>query len=103
MPLTTWLPATPLDSLIKQHWERTMSTNSESASQIGDKRFNDRLDDYTQAAVDADVRAATDFLQRFKAINATGFPAQDKLNRELLISDNLCCRRSCARVATSQA
>ena len=76
-----------LDSLIKQHWERTMSTNPEFASQIGDKRFNDRLDDYTQAAVDADVRAATDFLQRFNAIDATGFPAQYKLNRELLMSE----------------
>ncbi len=76
-----------LDSLIKEHWERTMSTNPEFASQIGDKRFNDRLDSYTQAAVDADVRAATDFLKRFKAIDAAGFPAQDKLNRDLMISE----------------
>lgn len=78
---------TALDTLIKEHWERTMRTNPEFASQIGDKRFNDRLDDYSQAAIDADIKATTDFLQRFKAIDPSGFSAQEKLNRDLMISD----------------
>jgi uncharacterized protein (DUF885 family) len=76
-----------LDSLIKEHWERNMRTNPEFASQIGDKRFNDRLDDFSQAAIDEDIAAAASFLARFKAIDPSGFDAQEKLNRELMISD----------------
>lgn len=76
-----------LDSLIKEHWERNMRTNPEFASQIGDKRFNDRLDDFSQAAIDDDIKATDDFLRRFKAIDPAGFSATEKLNRELMISD----------------
>lgn len=76
-----------LDSLIKEHWERYVRTNPEFATQIGDKRFNDRLDDFSQAAIDDDIKANADFLQRFKAIDPSGFSAQETLNRELMISD----------------
>lgn len=76
-----------LDSLIKEHWERNVRTNPEFATQIGDKRFNDRLDDFSQKAIDDDIKATADFLQRFKAIDPTGFSAQETLNRELMISD----------------
>ncbi|HEY0063171.1 MAG TPA: DUF885 domain-containing protein [Telluria sp.] len=75
-----------LDSLIKETWERNMRTAPEFASQIGDKRYNDKLSDFSQTAIDDDLKASKDFLQRFKAIDPTGFSPAERLNRELKIS-----------------
>lgn len=74
-----------LDNLIKETWERNMRTSPEFASQIGDKRYNDKLADFSQAAIDEDMKANLDFLQRFKAIDPTGFTPAEILNRELKI------------------
>lgn len=75
-----------LDNLIKETWERNMRTSPEFASQIGDKRYNDKLSDFSQAAIDADLQANIDFLQRFKAIDPAGLSPAERLNRELKIS-----------------
>ena len=74
-----------LDNLIKETWERNMRTAPEFASQIGDKRYNDKLADFSQKAIDEDMQANLDFLQRFKAIDPSGFTQAEKLNRELKI------------------
>jgi uncharacterized protein (DUF885 family) len=74
-----------LDNLIKETWERTMRTSPEFASQIGDKRYNDKLADFSQAAIDEDLKANIDFLQRLRAIDPAGFTPAETLNRELKI------------------
>jgi uncharacterized protein (DUF885 family) len=74
-----------LDALLKEQWEYTLRTNPEFASIIGDKRYNDRLADFSQAFIDADLLAAADFLKRFDAIDASGFPLQEKLNKTLMV------------------
>jgi uncharacterized protein (DUF885 family) len=74
-----------LDNRIKETWERNMRTAPEFASQIGDKRYNDKLADFSQKAIDEDMQANLDFLQRFKAIDPSGFTQAEKLNRELKI------------------
>ncbi|MBA5686088.1 DUF885 domain-containing protein [Rugamonas apoptosis] len=74
-----------LASLITEQWDYTMRTNPEYASMLGDKRFNDRLTDYSQAAIDADLRASAEFLRRFEAIDTTGFPEQEQLNQALMV------------------
>ncbi|WP_304768520.1 DUF885 family protein [Undibacterium sp.] len=74
-----------LDALLGEQWEYKLRTNPEFASMLGDKRYNDQLSDYSQAAVDAEYRAEADFLKRFQAINSKGFPVQDSLNKELML------------------
>ncbi|PWF49222.1 DUF885 domain-containing protein [Massilia glaciei] len=74
-----------LDSLIKEQWEYTMRNNPEWASIIGDKRYNDRLSDFSQAAIEADLKASADWLQRFEAIDTAGFPVQEQLNKDLMV------------------
>ena len=59
-----------LDGLLKEQWEYTLRTSPEFASIIGDKRYNDRLSDYSQAFIDADLRTTADFLKRFEAQSA---------------------------------
>lgn len=74
-----------LDSLIKNHWEYTMKTSPEWASMIGDKRYNDKLSDFSQAAIDADAKQTEVFLKQFEAIDTSGFPVQEQINKELMV------------------
>lgn len=76
-----------LHSLLDEQWEYTLRTNPELASIIGDKRYNDKLSDFSQAAIDSDLRQARGFLQKFEAIDTTGFPEQEQLNRDLMVRD----------------
>lgn len=74
-----------LNSLLKEQWEYTMRNSPEWTSLIGDKRFNDKWSDFSQAAIDADLKASAEFLKRFEALNTAGFPLQEQLNRELMV------------------
>jgi uncharacterized protein (DUF885 family) len=47
----------------------------------------DRLDDLSQEAVDKDLQEAKKFLVRFEAIDTSGFPEQEALNKALMIRD----------------
>jgi uncharacterized protein (DUF885 family) len=74
-----------LSDLLAEHWEYTMRTNPEWASMLGDKRFNDKLSDLSEKAVYADLEEQKKFLQRFKSIDAAGFPEQEALNKTLMV------------------
>lgn len=74
-----------LHALLDEQWQYTLRTQPEFASILGDKRYNDRLSDYSQAAVDRDLAATRDFEQRFAAIDPAGFPEQERLNRDLML------------------
>ena len=76
---------TALNSLLKEQWEYTMRSSPEWASLLGDKRYNDKWSDFSQAGIDADLKASADFLKRFEAVDTTGFPLQEQLNRELMV------------------
>jgi uncharacterized protein (DUF885 family) len=74
-----------LNKLLAEQWEYTLSNSPEFASILGDKRWNDKLSDFSQAAIEADLAKTREFLQRFQAIDTTGFPEQEKLNQELMV------------------
>lgn len=74
-----------LDKLLAEQWEHTLSHAPEFASILGDKRWNDQLSDFSQAAIDADLVKTREFLQRFDAIDTSGFPEQERLNKELMV------------------
>ncbi len=74
-----------LKSLLAEHWEYTMRTHPEYASILGDKRYNDQLSDFSEKAVYADLEAQKKFLARFQAIDASGFPEQEELDRALIV------------------
>ncbi len=66
-----------LSDLLHERWEYTMRTSPIYASILGDKRYNDKLDDFSQAAIDDDLEQTRRFLDRFEAIDTTGFPEQE--------------------------
>jgi uncharacterized protein (DUF885 family) len=74
-----------LSDLLDEHWEYTMRTNPEYASVLGDKRYNDKLTDFSEKAVLADLEAQRQFLSRFQAIDVSGFPEQEALNHSLMV------------------
>jgi len=74
-----------LKSLFDEEWEYELRTSPETATFVGDDRYNDRLTDYSAQAYQADTEARSKFLARFQAIPAAGLSAQDVLSRELMI------------------
>ncbi|MEA2603457.1 MAG: hypothetical protein QOF89_4449 [Acidobacteriota bacterium] len=74
-----------LNKLLAEQWEYSLSHSPEFASILGDKRWNDQISDFSQAAIDADLAKTRDFLTRFQAIDTTGFPEQEALNKALMV------------------
>jgi len=74
-----------LAGLLAEQWEYTMRTSPVWASMLGDKRWNDKLEDFSQQAIDKDLEETKKFLARFEAIDTTGFPAQEALNKKLMV------------------
>jgi len=64
-----------------------MRTSPLYASILGDKRYNDKVDDFSQKAIDDDLEQTRLFLDRFKAIDAAGFPEQEALNQQIMVRD----------------
>jgi uncharacterized protein (DUF885 family) len=76
-----------LNDLLAERWEYTLRTSPIYASILGDKRWNDKLDDLSQKAIDDDLEQSKKFLTRFEAIDTTGFPEQEALNKTLMVRD----------------
>jgi uncharacterized protein (DUF885 family) len=76
-----------LNDLLAEQWEYKLRTSPLFASFLGDKRWNDKLDDFSQEAIDKDLRETQKFLSRFEAIDTSGFPEQEALNKVLMVRD----------------
>jgi uncharacterized protein (DUF885 family) len=76
-----------LNDLLHEQWEYTMRTSPIYASILGDKRYNDQLDDFSQQAIDDNLEQSRRFLARFEAIDTAGFPDQEILNQRLMVRD----------------
>jgi uncharacterized protein (DUF885 family) len=76
-----------LNDLLHERWEYTMRTSPIYASILGDKRYNDKLDDFSQKAIDDDLEQSRNYLARFEAIDTSGFPEQEVLNKQLMVRD----------------
>jgi uncharacterized protein (DUF885 family) len=74
-----------LHDLLNEQWEYTLRNSPEFASILGDKRYNDKLSDFSQAAIDNDLRQTSVFLKKFEAVDTSGFPTQERLNRDLMV------------------
>ena len=68
-----------------QEWQYELKSNPESATYLGDKRYNSQLTDYSPAGRRKDAETNRDFLQKFQAIDARGLTADKALNRTLMI------------------
>jgi uncharacterized protein (DUF885 family) len=74
-----------LTSLFKEEWEHELSSDPETATVLGDNRYNDRLSDNSPQFYQSEVEEDRKFLARFEGFDPTGLPTQDALSRELMI------------------
>jgi len=76
-----------LADLLAEQWEYRLRTQPIFATIVGDKRYNDQLGDFSEEAVEKDLQESLRFQTRFEAIDTTGFPNQEVLNKELMLRD----------------
>src|ERR1700688_3678632 len=74
-----------LNDLLHERWEYTMRTSPIYASILGDKRYNDRLDDFSQKAIDDDLEQSRRDLDRFQAVDTTGLSEQESLTIQIMV------------------
>ncbi|CAI3134984.1 hypothetical protein MWMV8_MWMV8_00984 [Acinetobacter calcoaceticus] len=74
-----------LNQLLQEQWEYTLKNNPETATTLGDLRYNDRWTEVSKNQIEKDKKSTQDFLKRFEAIDSTGFSATDQLNKDLMI------------------
>ena len=74
-----------LNALLKEQWDFVMKTSPEYATIIGDKRYNDKVSDVSEKEVQYELEMTKGFLKRFQAIDTTGFPEQERLNKVLMV------------------
>jgi len=74
-----------LDKLLDEQWQYTLRESPELATMIGDLRYNDKWSDFSLAEQEKQRKDSEAFLKRFEAVDTTGFPEQEKLNKDLMV------------------
>jgi uncharacterized protein (DUF885 family) len=72
-----------LNGLFSEIWEDHLRRDPEFASTIGDKRYDDRLTDYSVDAYNEELGRGRDWIVRLGTIDATGMDDQEVLSRDL--------------------
>jgi uncharacterized protein (DUF885 family) len=74
-----------LNAVFTDYWEDNLKHSPEFASTLGDKRYNDRISDYSVKAINDGLAREQGFLLRLAAIDPAGLTDQEKISRELLL------------------
>ncbi len=74
-----------LDALFQQYWEERLQRQPEFASTLGDKRWNDKLTDYSVKAENEWLAREQNMLLKLAAIDPDGFTDAEKTSREMLL------------------
>ncbi|HSA93904.1 MAG TPA: DUF885 domain-containing protein [Terriglobales bacterium] len=81
-------PAThALHGLFAAEWDYAMEQNPTWASQLGDRRWNDRWDDLSLAAIEARHQHDLGVLEKLKQIDRAQLSSADQLNYDLFQKD----------------
>src|ERR1700744_2181164 len=73
------------DALLAEQWQHQLEASPESATTLGDLRYNDRWSDASLAHVQSERNVTQGFLKRFEAVDTQGFPDDEKLNQQLMM------------------
>lgn len=76
---------TALNSIFASIWEDRLKHEPELASELGDKRYDDQLTDYSVAAYDASLARGRAYLEKLSAVDSTGLADQTQLSLDLMI------------------
>jgi uncharacterized protein (DUF885 family) len=73
------------NALFDEQYESDLRNFPERATAYGDYRYNDKLSDYSLAAIAERHKTDEAFLGRLEAISTAGFSDQDQLSHDLLV------------------
>jgi len=76
-----------LNALFHDYWEANLKHSPEFASSIGDKRYNDQIDDNSVRSINDWLAAEQNYLLQLAAIDPTGLTDQEKTSRDLLMRE----------------
>src|SRR5262245_16584811 len=80
-------PSDDLAKLASDYWEGALRANPTMATSIGDRRYDDRLDDISPAGRAADRKRLEEVLARAKAIDAKALSGPDQVTLGALIEE----------------
>jgi len=80
-------PADDFRALLDESWEWQLVQNPVFASSLGDRRFNDKWADLSIEAIETSHQQRQDFLDRLRAIDASGLNEDDQFNYDLFRRD----------------
>ncbi|HEY2092155.1 MAG TPA: DUF885 domain-containing protein [Thermoanaerobaculia bacterium] len=75
------------NALFAESWETNLKLNPTQATNVGDYRYNDKLGDYSLAAVKKRHDINEEFLKRIKAISPEGFSEEDRTSHDLFLQN----------------
>jgi uncharacterized protein (DUF885 family) len=78
-----------LNAVLDAEWQYELSANPESATFVGDTRYNDRLDDYSPASYAKATEHAKAVLRDVEAVNPGTLSDEGRLNRTLIVRNLL--------------
>lgn len=74
-----------MNGIFQQYWDARLEHDPEFASLIGDKRWNDKISDYSVAALNAWLAQEQDLLMKLGTVDAAGFTDAEQMSREMLL------------------
>ncbi|MCY1014989.1 DUF885 domain-containing protein [Pyxidicoccus sp. MSG2] len=80
--------ATTLHALIQREWQYQLEHNPTYASVSGDRRWNDRWDDLSLKAIEADHQHNLQVVAQVKKLDRKKLSATDQLNYDLFLRDH---------------
>ncbi len=80
-------PATALHTLIQREWQYQLEHSPTYASVAGDRRWNDRWDDLSLKALEADHQHNLQVVAQLKKLDRKQLSAADQLNYDLFLRD----------------
>ncbi|HEV8435344.1 MAG TPA: DUF885 domain-containing protein [Thermoanaerobaculia bacterium] len=75
------------NALFAESWETNLKLNPTLATNVGDYRYNDKLGEYSLAAIQKRHEINEDFLKRIKAISPEGFSEEDRTSHDLFLKN----------------
>ena len=76
-----------LNQIFNDYWQDQLKHSPEMASTIGDRRYDDRLSDYSPRAYNEALARGQRFIERLGAIDTAGMSEQETLSKQLLVHD----------------
>jgi uncharacterized protein (DUF885 family) len=76
-----------LNAIFSDYWQDQLKHEPESASSIGDNRYNDQLRDYSVQAYNDSLARGRGFLSRLAEVDTAGMSTQEQLSKDLLIHE----------------